>query len=63
MSSVERTEHANETTLQYDILFTTANAAADAIENAANDEKNANPRLSRDGLRVLKSQDNGCGKA
>ena len=52
LSSAKRGEHVNETIFHYNILFKTVDAAANAINNAANDEKNANPRLSRDGLRV-----------
>ena len=57
MSSPKRGEHVNETIFHYNILFKTTEAAKNAIDNAANDEKNAYPRLSRDGLRVMKYQE------
>ena len=57
LSSAKRGEHVNETIFHYNILFKTVDAANNAINNAANDEKNMNPRLSREGLRVLKYQD------
>ena len=57
MSSPKRGEHVNEAIFHYNILFKTKKAAANAIRNAASDERNAKKRLSRDGLRVQRYQD------
>ena len=57
LSSAKRGEHVNETIFHYNILFKTVEAATSAINNSANDEKNMYPRLSREGLRVLRYQD------
>ena len=52
MRSVKTSRYVRNDTFHYNILFRTAEAAGDAIEKAASDEKKTNPRLSRDGLVV-----------
>lgn len=54
LSSAKRGDHVNESIFHYNILFKTAEAAANAITNAAEDDKNADKHLSRDNLRVMK---------